>query len=51
MRQPVRSFSEEEEAPEQAGASENAEAEYAFEGFEVVFSDKVALLPAGAEKN
>ena len=50
MRNPGRTFSDDDEAPEEKGTEANAEVEYAFEGFEVAFSEKVALLPAGTEK-
>lgn len=46
-----RSLSEDEETTEEidVDAESNAAADYSFDGFEVDFSEKIALTPAGAE--
>lgn len=42
-----RTFSEEDETAEDNGASSPAEVEYVFAGFNIEFSEKVVLTPAG----
>jgi len=49
----VSAFSDDEEeedveAEDGNGATSPAEAEYSFDGFNIEFSEKVALMPAGA---
>ena len=44
-----RSLSEDEETTADAEMESDSAADYSFEGFEVDFSEKVALMPAGAE--
>jgi len=39
----------EAESPEVSAADDNAEVEYSFEGFEVEFSERIALLPPDPE--
>ena len=52
MRTLVTLFAEEEEASaEDTATQEDTVPEYSFEGFEVEFSEKVALIPVGTEKN
>ncbi len=49
MKNLERPFSDDEEASADVDAESGAEADYSFEGFEVDFSEKIALTPAGAE--
>lgn len=46
-----RTFSEEEESPEENGSSAGQKSEYTFEGFNVEFSEKIMLTPVGATES
>jgi len=44
---PSRSLTDEPPPPPEQDTSDESEPEYTFEGFNVAFSEKIALLPSG----
>lgn len=50
MRTLTRPLSDQEEAATDSNGEEEAPPEYIFEGFDVEFSEKITLMPAGSEK-